>query len=37
MGKRKKGSDIDRAVGQSTIIDGEGFGRNTWVINVHIL
>ena len=25
MGKRKKGSDIDRTVGQSTIIDGEGF------------
>ena len=25
MGKRKKGSDLDRAVGQTNIIDAEGF------------
>ena len=28
MGKRKKGSDLDRAVGQTNIIDAEGFWKN---------
>ena len=28
MGKRFKGSDIDRAVGNMSIIEGEGFWKN---------
>ena len=33
MGKRKKGSEVDRAVGQSEIIDGTGFWINYIGIN----